>query len=519
MDRKQLALIFVTWAIVLAQATFINSCGKDLTEDQPLVGCDEQTVGPRLKSMEFRAEDNPLQIVEDTRCEIIGDSIVECWIRNIMSDKRLTAQFSIDGSVVAIDGVSAVSGQTVCDYGKPVTLTVASQGKSRTYKVYVHSFTGLPILWIETEGREDITSKEDYLRAGFRLVEDIGTCSSAGVTEGTVYIRGRGNTTWGMPKKPYSLKFPQSVSLLGDSEERSWVLLANYADKTMLRHQTAFLMGQMSLLDYTPSSHFVELMLNGNYEGTYLLSEKVTTGSHRVDVGKDGFLLEIDARADTCDVTFRTSHLEQPVSIKKPSGITLGDADYNYIRDYVTEAERALFSNDFTDQEKGWQAYMDMDSFVDWYLINEIARNMDACLYTSCYMHLARGGKLKMGPLWDFDIAFGNADYADGYHVDGFRIREATWFVRLFQDPAFVDRVRERFGYFLNRKADILREINQYAHDLRYAVQENDARWHTLYTYTWPNYNVWGSYLNEVQTMKEWLDARFKWLESEFSNL
>ena len=162
---------------------------------------------------------------------------------------------------------------------------------------------------------------------------------------------------------------------------------------------------------------------------------------------------------------------------------------------------------------------MDMDSFVDWYLINEIARNMDACLYTSCYMHLARGGKLKMGPLWDFDIAFGNADYADGYHVDGFRIREATWFVRLFQDPAFVDRVRERFGYFLNRKADILREINQYAHDLRYAVQENDARWHTLYTYTWPNYNVWGSYLNEVQTMKEWLDARFKWLEREFSNL
>lgn len=510
MYRKLYVSVCVTWAIAMAQVTLFSSCEKEVLEDSS-TECPSHSVLPRLMSMDFCAGDNPMQIVEDTRCEITGDSIVECWIRNLVSDKHLIARFCIEGSKVTIDGNSAVSGQTVCDYGKPVRLTVMSQGKSKTYKVYVHSFTGLPVVWVETDGRVGVTSKEEYRHADFRLVEDTGE----GVKEETVSIRGRGNTTWDMPKKSYSLKFPENVSLLGEHSGKSWVLLANYADKTMLRQKTAFAMGQMSLLDYTPRSRFVELMLNGSYDGTYLLCEKVTTGCHRVAVGDDGFLLEIDARAGDGNVTIMTPHLEQPICIKKPEGIAMGDADYNYIHDYMLRTEEALFSDEFTDKTRGWQAYMDMDSFADWYLINEIARNTDACLYTSCFMHLARGGKLKMGPLWDFDIAFGNADYADAFQVEGFRIREATWFDRLFQDPAFVRRARERFDYFYSHKTDIFNEINQYAHYLRYAVEENDSRWHTLYTYTWPNYNVWGSYKNEVQYMKEWLNARFEWLKHE----
>ena len=190
-------------------------------------------------------------------------------------------------------------------------------------------------------------------------------------------------------------------------------------------------------------------------------------------------------------------------------------SEYAYVRDYVARAEQVLFSDAFTDPDHGWQAYMDMDSFADWYVINEIARNTDACLYTSCYMHLARGGRLTMGPLWDFDVSFGNVDYVDGWKTDGLRVREAAWFARLFEDPAFRARVRERLDYFHGRSDDLVRQLNQQAAYLRHAVRENDARWHTLYTYTWPNHDIWGSYQNEVQSMKEWLTARLDWLTEE----
>ena len=181
-----------------------------------------------------------------------------------------------------------------------------------------------------------------------------------------------------------------------------------------------------------------------------------------------------------------------------------------------------LFSEFFSDPNEGWQKYIDIDSFVDWYLINEIAKNYDARFYTSCYMNFKRGEKLKMGPLWYFDIGFGNAynnDYEDCGLMTGFHIMKAAWYTRLFEDPTFVAKVKERFNYFYNRRGDIMRKINEEANYLKYAVQENEHRWRTFYNYTWPNYDIWGSYNNEVQSMKEWLNARFEWLKCEFSKM
>ena len=349
-------------------------------------------------------------------------------------------------------------------------------------------------------------------------MEDVRTRSAGDVTEADVKIKGRGNSTWAMAKKPYALKFDEKISLLDEPKDKSWVLLANYADKTSLRNQTAFYMGSISNLDYTPRFHFVDLMLNGRYNGTYQLGEKIKISKDRVNVGDDGFLLEIDAKAGADEITFYTNHLNHPVNIKDPD-VEVDDENYNYIKDYVITAEDALFSDHFKDSEEGWQKYMDMDSFVDWYLINEIAKNNDACFFSSCYMHLKRGDKLKMGPLWDFDIAFGNVDYNGNYTSDGFWIKDVTWYSRLFEDPAFVAKVKERFDYFYSRKDDIVSEINANAQYLRYSAQENNNKWHTLYTYTWPNYDIWGSYQNEVQSMKEWLHARFEWLKAEFDKM
>ena len=513
MRSKSFLSMCTALAMLVALAVQLSSCEAEPAGDG--VEAVQEAAEPRLLSLEFLASDNPMQLVGDARCAIVGDSVVDCWVSNIMPDKRLVARFSATGGV-ALDGAEAVSGQTACDYRHPVRLSVATPGGSRAYTVVVHAFTGLPVLWIETEGGQDVLSKDEYQRATFRLVEDIATGAAGGVAEGALDIRGRGNTTWDMPKKPYRLRLDAKAALLGMPADRSWVLLANYADKTMLRNELAFTMGRMSTLGYTPRTRFVELVLNGRYQGTYQLCEKLKAGTHRVDVGDGGFLLEVDYRATAAgDVAFATPHLEQPVGIREPEGVSEGDADYAYVRDFVTRAEQALFSDAFTDPDHGWQAYMDMDSFADWYVINEIARNTDACLYTSCYMHLARGGRLTMGPLWDFDVSFGNVDYVDGWKTDGLRVRQAAWFARLFEDPAFRARVRERLAYFHGLRDDLVRQLNQQAAYLRHAVRENDARWHTLYTYTWPNHDIWGSYQNEVQSMKEWLTARLDWLTEE----
>jgi len=498
------------------------SCSKDNDEPEIPVEIPEEVPeveDPQLKSLTFLSYDNPMQLTTDVKGEIIGDSIVEFWIPNITSDKLLIPKAEYVGESIKIDDVPSTIGSTKHDFKKPVILTIANGDKTKDYTIYVHSFTGLPVMWIETEGRKDITSKEVYQRASFKLVEDVRTRAAGDIIEDSVSIKGRGNSTWGMAKKPYALKFDKKVSLLGEPKDKSWVLLNNYADKTMLRIKTAFFLGEISNLEYTARSHFVELILNGRYNGTYQLCEKLKIGKDRVNVGDDGYLFEIDARVtgESDSRYFTVNHLANSVDIKDPD-VEYGDEKYNFAKELVTVADSVLYSANFLDPNEGWQKYFDIDSFADWYLINEITHNTDSRMSLSCYMNYKKGGKLKMGPLWDFDIAFGNTDYAQR-GPEGFWVIYANWIYRMFADPAFVAKVKERFNYFYSKRDDIMREINANANYLKYAVQENENRWHTFYTYTWPNYDIWGSYNNEVQSMKEWLNARFEWLKGEFDKM
>lgn len=518
MKMKHLTyLIILLTSLMMIDCTDLDEVNHrlDALEDEIESTTGYSITRPKLTSMEFLASANPNELIDNVKCDIIGDSVVECWIHHIMGDKLLTPHFIFNGDSVLADGKRLVSDVSTYDFKAPVKLTVYASKKIKEYTLYVHAFTGLPILWIETEGREEIVSTEDYLNAHFRLVEDVCSPSAGAITEADGHIRGRGNSTWNAPKRPYRLKFDEKVGFLGEAKDKSWVLLANYFDKTVLRNSTAFYLSEISNLDYTPRFHFVEVMLNGQYCGTYQLGDHLKISQNRVNVGDDGFLLEIDERADESDVIFHLSYIAQPVVIKDPD-VEVGDDNYNYVKDYVATAEAALFSENFTDPDEGWQKYMDMDSFVDWYLINEIAKNTDAMFVSSCYMNLKRGGKLKMGPIWDFDIAFGNVNYNDNCHPEGLCIRIVSWFDRLFQDPAFATKAKERFMYFYNRLPDIMDDINSNASYLRYSVMENNYKWGTLYNYTWPNYDIWGCYQNEIQHLKNWIQQRFEWLKSEF---
>ncbi len=478
---------------------------------------DERTE-PKFLSMEFVTADNT-SLKENVKCKIIGDSIIECWLPGANNSKVLKPRFTFEGTMVVIDGFEATSGKTAIDFTRPRMAMVATSSKKRYYSVYVHSFTGLPMLTITTDGFQEVTSKDVYIGANLTLREDVRTRAAGDYVESRVNIKGRGNSSWKFPKKPFRLKFDQKISLLDMHKDKSWVLIPNYNDKSMLRNSLAFYMSKISNLDYTPESHFVDLTFNGKFWGTYQLCEKIKVSDHRVAVGADGFLFEIDSRAmgESDSRYFAVPHLENVVNIQDPE-VQYSDENYRYAKDFVMKADEVLFSSNFTNPSTGWQAYIDMDSFVDWYLIQEIGKNLDGNFDTSCFMHLARGGKLKMGPMWDMDVAYGNIDQANQscYRPTGFHIKNVQWYTRLFRDPVFVKRVKERFNYFYSRQDEILANVNADAMYLKYSAQENDAVWHLLNVKTWPNYNIWGSYQNEVQELKVWFVTRMEWLKTQF---
>lgn len=269
-------------------------------------------------------------------------------------------------------------------------------------------------------------------------------------------IRGRGNSTWALNKKTYRIKLNEKISLLGEPKDKHWCLLANHFDKTLLRNALAFYVGSMSKLEWTPKSHFVEVMLNGRYNGTYQLTEAIKVNEHRVNIDEDGFLLEIDNHLRDDEIGFTTTRLRFPVRIHEPD-VAVGDENYMFISNFVQRAEDVLYSTAFLDSNNGYASYIDKESFAEWYVISELLDNAEAA--GTSYMTLAKGGKLKAGPLWDFDLSLACNPYANedeeqslAFDPEVFFVRPAMWYPRLFEDPVFVNLVKERLSIFIQRR-------------------------------------------------------------------
>lgn len=475
---------------------------------------------PKLLHMEFLASENPLQLVEDAECVIVGDSAVECRVLNLMSAKTLIPRFQFAGDYVTIDGQVAVSSKTAFDFRKERILVVHSGEKTKEYTVTVSAYTGLPTLWAETNGRS-LKEANYYYKGTFSLMDNVGYEGKGSLpeTSGRIMAQGTlryytkmanrpgGETEWG--KNDYRVTFSSAVSLLDMPSHTDWKLNPNVNDITMLHNQTAFFMSQISKLDYTPRFRYVDLMFNGRYYGTYMLGEYLSAGTKRVNVGDDGYILNIGS--NTSGSTFTTGHLEQPVSILFPTSQPA--SVINYIANIVREAENVLYSSNFADASYGWRKYMDENSFVDWYLINEIARNQSGAFKSNCIMNYKRGGKLKMGPVWDFEKAFGDAGSVGS---TGFVIKNVSWYKRLFKDPAFVAKVKERFDYYFNHQEDILKSINENAQYLEYAIQEDNTKWDTFTSYQSSGADTWVLYQGQVSSMKSWLTERMRWLKEQF---
>ena len=468
---------------------------------------------PVLERFAFSAEDNPA-LETDLEFDASGSQF-SARIASIADVTSLVPSFTFQGAEVSVGGVAQTSGEDAQDFTQVVSYTVSSvSGISKTYEIDLVRFTGLPIVYLSTNA--PVTSKEDYVSGTFSLD---GWRSYESVGEVEMKIRGRGNSTWALhPKKPYQLKLESKRSLFGMPSDKKWLFLAEYSDKTLIRNHLAFELGRLSSLRWTPSGHFAEVVFNGVHDGVYHVSEKVEDGANRVDIGDTGFLLEIDQpdRIDPDDVFFRTDNYL--VNIKEPS-VEDGGEQFDQVSRHINEFERVLFSDDFSNSESGYVSYVDVDSFVDWFLINEIAKNVDAQWYSSIFLHWVPGDKIKMGPIWDFDLGFGNVDYADATYPEGWWVRWNTWISRMLEDPQFAARVKERFAYFDAQRPSIKNNMEQWAEYLRFAQAENDSIWQTLGEYVWPNPVVYDTYEEEVTHLSDWLDTRMDWMTDAVEQL
>ncbi|MDG1948353.1 MAG: CotH kinase family protein, partial [SAR86 cluster bacterium] len=420
---------------------------------------------PELSSVAFLAEDNSF-LDEDIFLQLSSDNTFTGRIALNIPVKDLIASYEYVGSSIQINASEQESGVTINDFTELVNITVENaDGDTKSYTIDVAKFTELPIIYLQTDSFLPIDSKDDYILGdtwidGGRGFDDF--------EESPMKIRGRGNSTWEFPKKPFQMKLDDKAEFLGMPNDKKWLFLAEYADKTMLRNKIAYEMGYISNLDWTPQARFAEVFINGEYNGTYNVTQKVEESNNRVALGDTGYLLELDQleRLDFDDVYFESTATDKfIVNIKEPS-LEYDSEQYSYIVNLIGDFESALFGANFTSESNGYRQYIDIDSFVDWFLISEITKNVDSMFFSSIYLNVIPGGQIKMGPLWDFDLAFGNVDYADSRYPEGWWVKYNPWYERLFQDPYFVAKIKERFEYFNNNQDLIINKIDSYSEQL-----------------------------------------------------
>ena len=285
--------------------------------------------------------------------------------------------------------------------------------------------TNLPALYLTTFDGGGIQSKTDYKYCRMHYVDETDVLTFYD----SVSVRGRGNSTWGLAKKPYRFKFLNKEKFLGKgyANAKKWTLLANAGDKTLIRNALTSEMGlfcaalrgpsEPKSLPFNPAVRFVDFTLNGVYQGTYQISDQVEVRPHRVNIteqavplapGDDisgGYLLETDGFMD--GNSFRTAIYDAPVRIHYPDDEDILARQTAYVKQHIARFESALSSSSFTDPETGYRAFVDTASLVDWYICTELTANVDG--FYSTYFYKERGDdRLFFGPLWDYDIAYNN---------------------------------------------------------------------------------------------------------------
>ena len=437
---------------------------------------------------------------------------------------------------------------------------------SRSYGQFVN-FTEsvLPILKVNTNGNTIVNEPKiladlQLIDNGFGKINKITDKPNVYLGKTGIEFRGSTSQTF-FPKKPYGLELwvdstqiSRKVALLGMPQESDWVLNTSYNDKTFMRDVLAYdLANRMGR--YATRTRYCEMMINGNYEGIYILMEKIKKDKNRVDIstlkatdntGDDvtgGYILKIDKTEGTksrlwnTELTVNSKKYIIPIQIEYPKLADITEQQYTYIKNYVTDFETSLKADNFQSPTAKWRSMSDIDSFVDYFIHTEMVKNVDGYrLSTYFYKEKdSKGGKLKMGPAWDYNLSFGNADYAEGYKTSGFQYKENDllipandtyflapfWWEKLVSDSTFAKKVASRWK---NLRSSVLspdridKWMDSTATILQPITVRNFSRWQgVLGTKVWPNYYVGNTYQQEVDWMKSWIRQRVTWLDGQFA--
>ena len=378
----------------------------------------------------------------------------------------------------------------------------------------------IPVVHITTEDGKAIDSKEDYVKASFRFEDPSRFYTDQKTVEVTGKIKGRGNTTWGMPKKPYRIKLDEKARLFGFPGDKDWILLANYNDKTLLRNILAMEISRLCGMSWTPRMLSVDVYLNGEYIGVYTFCDHKEVAPDRVNIEvatetdiEGGYYLEIEEAMDE-PVCFKTVW-DTPVMFHEPEKPT--EAQQRYVKEWFNGFEHAL-ERVQGEHDYAYRSYIDIPSFINYYIIQEITKNPDGNVRKSTYLTKEKGKPLEMYHVWDFDITLGNCDYTDFEKPEGWQMRYVKWYNQLFFDPDFqkavVDRWNELYSILLTQVPAFL--DRQHAL-LAGAEARNFDRWQILGVKVWPNYYAFPTYGQEYAFLKEFYEARLAWLNNRIN--
>lgn len=462
------------------------------------------------------------------------------WIEN-EEPAMLIPTFTINGAQVLVNNTPVVSGQTKVSFAENVVfVVVAENGDTKTYTITLNCpqiNTELPVLRMQPDG--PITSKDDYVKTKLDLYSPTTTSGWWSSNDEMVEVRGRGNSTWGLPKKPYRIKFPSKFSPIGlnHAKEKSWVILANDMDKSLIRDHLGFAMSRdmfnaadgyhdPAAIMFSPCTQSVNVYMNNDYHGVYLMSDQMEQATGRIAVDKltaadgsnpdkitGGYIIESDLHEGNF-----ISSKGIKFSYKYPKDDDCDPAQYQYISDFIRQAETALYGSNFEDPVNGWRKYFDEKTLADFIILKEYVGDLDG--YTSTYAYKRRGvDKLFFGPIWDVDKGWDNDKrngdrnplqslmiYA-GFYMPPYI--NPDWFHRFWQDETFKAFVGARWA---SKKAQltatVMRILDEQPVAMAKAIEANFTVWPFYYQASEEAKMPAATYAKEIERIRTLTNSR-----------
>lgn len=371
--------------------------------------------------------------------------------------------------------------------------------------------------------------------------------------DGQISMEIRGSSSQFFAKKSYAIETQtqsgenNNVSILGMPSENDWILYGPYSDKSLMRNRLTFELAA-DLTVYAPRTKFIELIISDNfipdrYQGIYVWMEKIKRDKGRVDIAKltkeesspedisGGYIIKLDKSTGSGGEGW-TTQAGSFFQYHYPDQEEINAAQRRYIQSYIDELEVALYGPQYQDPEVGYRAYVDPLSFVDFILINELTKNVDG-YRLSTFFHKDKGGKLHAGPIWDFNLALGNANYCGGNRTDGWALnfnylcpgdfwQINPWWDRLLSDPWFGQLLINRWRQLRQgpwHTDSINAHIATYQGMLEGPAARNFEKWPVLDKWVWPNVHVLRSYPAEVDYLRSWVNERLTWLDANIQDM